>query len=72
MPFLAGKTHGAFTKHRNLQRFGGPNSLPQFLVLQLCGEDCDKQNVEFRFSLSIWTVGKNRVEILVFEWKSTS
>ena len=27
---------------------------PQFLVLQLCGKDCDKQHVESRCSLAIW------------------
>ena len=32
----------------------GPRQPPQFLVLQLCGKDCHKQNVEFRFSLAIW------------------
>ena len=51
--YFAGKIHGTFVKHRNLQHFGA-NSLPQFLVLQLCGKDCDKQNGEFRCSLAIW------------------
>ena len=34
--------------------FWGPNSLHQVLVLQLCGKDYDKQNLEFRRSLAIW------------------
>ena len=34
--------------------FLGPDSLPQFLALELCCKECDKQNVEFRCSLAFF------------------
>lgn len=39
--------HGMFNKTLEFTAFFGTDSLPQFFEMELCGNDCDKQNVHF-------------------------
>ena len=45
--------HGTFIKQYNLQRFWAQTASCSSFELELCGKNCDKQNVHFRFSLAI-------------------
>ena len=40
--YFAGKMHGTFIKHRNLQHFWAQTGSPNFKGLELCSKDCDK------------------------------
>ena len=51
-PFFAGKMHGTFVNIVIYNMFC-PRQPPPVFELQLSGKDCDKQNVDSRFSLAL-------------------